>query len=84
MTERMAFTIPEACASASVGRSALRDAISSGALRAVRRGRRVLVLRDDLREWLAGLPAVKREGGKERPGHLDPSTQPKSRSVIAP
>jgi excisionase family DNA binding protein len=59
MTEPMAFTIPAACASASVGRSALRDAISSGSLRAVRRGRRVLVLRDDLRDWLANLPAIK-------------------------
>jgi excisionase family DNA binding protein len=66
MTERIAFTIPEACASASVGRSALRDAISSGSLRAVRRGRRVLILRDDLRDWLAGLPAVKPAAAQKR------------------
>jgi excisionase family DNA binding protein len=57
-TSVLVHSIPEACAIACSGRTALYEAIRSGALRAVKRGRRTLVLEDDLRRWLQSLPPV--------------------------
>ena len=54
----LAYSIAEACAVARAGRTALYQAIRTGALRAVKRGRRTLILADDLRRYLEALPAV--------------------------
>jgi excisionase family DNA binding protein len=56
--EQLALTVDEACTAARIGRTALYEAIASGALVARKRGRRTLFLPADLREWIDRLPSV--------------------------
>jgi len=58
MDTPLAYSIAEACSAACAGRTVLYEAIRSGALRAVKRGRRTIVLADDLRHYLENLPVV--------------------------
>jgi excisionase family DNA binding protein len=58
MTTQLAYTIAEACAVARAGRTAIYEAIRNGALQARKRGRRTLILADDLRRWVESLPTL--------------------------
>ena len=59
MTEPLALTIQQATLAAAASRTTIYAAVKSGRLRAVKRGRRTLILRPDLLRWLEELPQLK-------------------------
>jgi excisionase family DNA binding protein len=59
----LAYSVPEVCEIANAGRTSIYEAINTGALRAVKRGRRTLILEEDLRQWLQSLPQIKAKAG---------------------
>ena len=67
MSSALAHSVPEACSITHTGRTSLYEAIRSGALRAVKRGRRTLILADDLRRWVETLPPVKAKATQPSP-----------------
>jgi len=55
-SERLAYTLKEVQELVGISRSAIYLALADGDLRAVKAGRRTLVLAKDLRSWLERLP----------------------------
>jgi excisionase family DNA binding protein len=55
-TNKIAVTIPEACALSGLGRSSIYEAFKSRRLIARKHGKRTLILVRDLREYLENLP----------------------------
>jgi len=58
MNAPLVHSIPEACLITHTGRTALYAAIRSGALRAVKRGKRTLITGEDLRRWVESFPPI--------------------------
>lgn len=55
---REGLSIQEACELAGIGRTKIYEAISQGDLKARKLGKRTLILRSDLHEFLHSLPAL--------------------------
>jgi excisionase family DNA binding protein len=62
LEQRLAYGIDELCKMASLGRTTLYKDIAEGRLRAVKNGRRTVILRDDAMAFLAALPALAPRG----------------------
>lgn len=58
MIDQLAYSIPEACRAARASQSAIYRAIRARELVARKRGRRTVILADDLMRWLQGLPKL--------------------------
>ena len=56
LSERLSVSPEEASALTGIGLTSIREAISSGDLKAKKHGRRTIILPDDLRVWLKALP----------------------------
>ena len=56
--QREGLSISEACAVAGIGRTKLYQAIADGHLKARKCGKRTLILRGDLRDFLTSLPVA--------------------------
>ena len=54
--QREGLSVADACAIAGIGRTKIYEAISSGALKARKFGKRRIILRSDLQIFLAALP----------------------------
>lgn len=58
MSTPIAYTVKEACAVSRAGKTTLYGAIRRKELVARKRGRRTLILEDDLRRWIEQLPII--------------------------
>jgi excisionase family DNA binding protein len=56
--QREGLSVPQACEVAGLGRTKIYEAIAAGDLKARKYGKRRIILRDDLRTFLSGLPAA--------------------------
>jgi excisionase family DNA binding protein len=57
-TGKLAYNIQQVCELSGLCRATIYTAIRNGELKARKRGTRTLVLPDDLKSWLEGLPVL--------------------------
>jgi Helix-turn-helix domain len=55
---QLALVISEVCAASRASRTVVYEAIRAGELVARKRGRRTIVLQEDLRRWLESMPKI--------------------------
>lgn len=55
---REALSISEVCAATALGRTTIYEAIAAGSLKARKCGKRTIVLRNELRDFLTSLPGA--------------------------
>jgi excisionase family DNA binding protein len=55
---RLAYSLPEACEIANIGRTKGYEDIANGKLKARKNGRRTQILADDLRAYVESLPVI--------------------------
>ena len=67
----LAYTVEEAVKVSRVGRNRLYEAVAAGSLRARKIGRRILILRDDLCEWMENLPTATDAAPSTKPRLID-------------
>jgi excisionase family DNA binding protein len=60
--QREGLSVPQACQVAGIGRTKIYEAIAAGELKARKYGKRRIILRDDLRAFLSGLPVIRLGG----------------------
>jgi excisionase family DNA binding protein len=58
----LAYTVPDACKAAGLGRTTLYELIAAGRVRAMKAGTRTLVEAESLRRYLASLPTLPTKG----------------------
>lgn len=66
MATKEAYNIAEVCQSAGSSRTSIYAAIKAGSLIARKRGRRTVVLREDLLDWLRALPKMSTSNAQTR------------------
>lgn len=83
--EPWVFSIVQACETACIGRTALYEAINAGELIAHKRGKRTLILAEDLQRWIKSLPLLNikhvQEGGMHAGAAAPKSYIQKSRTT---
>jgi hypothetical protein len=68
--QRLAYEIDEFCKITPFGRTTVYKDIAEGRLRAVKNGRRTIILHPDAMAYLAALPAIEPRGGNSPQHHL--------------
>jgi len=61
---QLSFSINEVCAATGIGRTKLYQTINSGELKARKLGKRTLILKSDMEQWLSNLEDYKSSSHK--------------------
>jgi excisionase family DNA binding protein len=61
LAQRLSMSPDEASALTGIGLTSIRQAASTGELKARKHGTRTVILRDDLKEWLQAMPTMGRK-----------------------
>lgn len=76
MKEKLAYSVEDAAEISDCGRTAVYEAIRTGGLVARKLGRRTLILRADLQDWLERLPRMSRPANDNLPTPREEASAP--------